>query len=154
MHRSGIVVQPTFFSRAEIWQPSSHHTRSTLLPIDRLSAGVFCIKVKMDPRNLPKRTTPHFSLYQRECFESGTKAPEHLPPFNTHVSDHSAMEESSKRRDSFAVPFQPDELVKLAKERLSAGGYSYAACDAGLGDTNQQNREAFTRYKVSNLYHT
>lgn len=38
----------------------------------------------MDPRNLPKRTTPHFSLYQRECFESGTKDGK-LPPFNTHV---------------------------------------------------------------------
>ncbi|UZJ56297.1 hypothetical protein CBS101457_005617 [Exobasidium rhododendri] len=79
----------------------------------------------MDPRNLPKRTTPHFSLYQRECFEAGTKDGV-TPPFNTH----------------------PDELVRLAKERLSAGGWSYAACDAGLGDTNKENKEAFKRYKI------
>lgn len=79
----------------------------------------------MDPRNLPQRTTPHWSLYQRECFESGTKDG-HLPPFNTH----------------------PDNLVDLARQRLSAGGWSYAACDAGLGTTNASNKAAFSRWKI------
>jgi isopentenyl diphosphate isomerase/L-lactate dehydrogenase-like FMN-dependent dehydrogenase len=39
-------------------------------------------------------------------------------------------------------------MEKLAKERLSAGGWSYAACNAGLGETNRENREAFSRWKI------
>lgn len=79
----------------------------------------------MDPTNLPKRSTPHWSLYQRECFERGT-ADHQLPPFNTH----------------------PDELERLARERLSAGGWSYASCNAGLGTTHARNRTAFDTYNI------
>ncbi|EPQ32203.1 uncharacterized protein PFL1_00400 [Pseudozyma flocculosa PF-1] len=79
----------------------------------------------MDPTNLPQRNTPHWSLYQRECFESGTKDHK-LPPFNTH----------------------PDELEDLARQRLSSGGWSYASCNAGLGTTHLANRDAFSHYHI------
>ncbi|EST04827.1 FMN-dependent dehydrogenase [Kalmanozyma brasiliensis GHG001] len=79
----------------------------------------------MDPTNLPKRSTPHWALYQRECFERGTKDNQ-LPPFNTH----------------------PEELERLARERLTAGGWSYASCNAGLGTTHVRNRTAFDTYNI------
>lgn len=79
----------------------------------------------MDPTNLPPRSTPHWSLYQRDCFVRGTR--DYIePPFNTH----------------------PDELEKLAKERLSAGGWSYASCNAGLSDTHRANRDAFADWRI------
>ncbi|CAO1627533.1 unnamed protein product [Parajaminaea phylloscopi] len=79
----------------------------------------------MDPTNLPPRSTPHWSLYQREQFVSGTKD-EKPPPFNT----------------------APDQLEKLAHEKLSAGGWSYASCNAGIGDTHRANREAFRDWRI------
>lgn len=79
----------------------------------------------MDPTNLPPRSTPHWSLYQRENFVKGTKDYEE-PPFDTH----------------------PDELERLARERLSLGGWSYASCNAGLSDTHKANRDAFQQWKI------
>lgn len=79
----------------------------------------------MDPTNLPPRSTPHYSLYQRDNFVRGTR--DHvLPPFNTDFS----------------------HLEALAKERLSAGGWSYASCNAGLGLTHDANRKAFEQWKI------
>jgi len=79
----------------------------------------------MDPNNLPKRTTPYYSLYQREAFEKGSQKGE-FPLFNT----------------------SPDELEKEALKRLSEGGWNYAASNAGLGWTHLANREAFYRWRI------
>lgn len=79
----------------------------------------------MDPTGLPPRSTPHWSLYQRDLFERGTKYYEE-PPFNTH----------------------PDELEKRAQEKLSLGGWSYASCNAGMGLTHDANRDAFKQWKI------
>ena len=78
----------------------------------------------MDQEDLPKRTTPHFALYQREAFIDGTKG--RLPSFNT----------------------EPFELEKKAKESLSSGGWHYASANAGLGHTHVANREAFYRRRI------
>ncbi|GAO51995.1 FMN-dependent alpha-hydroxy acid dehydrogenase [Saitoella complicata NRRL Y-17804] len=77
-----------------------------------------------DPYNLPKRTTPHWGLYQRKAFIEGTKGI--LPPFNT----------------------DPGRLEDLAHEKLSAGGWFYASSNAGSSLTHRANREAFYRYKI------
>jgi hypothetical protein len=79
----------------------------------------------MDPTNLPPRSTPHWALYRREKFVEATRDGQE-PPFSTH----------------------PDELERLAKERLSATGWSYASCNAGLGDTHKSNRDAFKDWKI------
>lgn len=79
----------------------------------------------MDPTNLPPRSTPHWSLYQREIFVAGTRDGK-LPPFST----------------------DPQELERLAKERLSAGGWSYASSNAGTSDTHVANREAFKQWRI------
>lgn len=78
----------------------------------------------MDPTNLPKRFTPHYSLKQREAFIGGSNGV--LPPFNTH----------------------PDLLEQKAHETLSKGGWLYAASNAGQSQTHQANREAFYRWKI------
>ncbi|PWN40433.1 FMN-linked oxidoreductase, partial [Ceraceosorus guamensis] len=79
----------------------------------------------MDASNLPARRTPHWALYQKECFLLPSQKG-HLPPFNTH----------------------PLHLESLAKERLSAGGWSYAHSNAGVDKTHDANREAFDRWKI------
>jgi hypothetical protein len=35
----------------------------------------------------------------------------------------------------------PEQLEKLAKEKLSQGGWYYASCNAGLSWTHRANRE-------------
>ena len=79
----------------------------------------------MDPEDLPKRTTPYYSLYQREAFVRGSQK-EQFPIFNT----------------------DPDELEKEAKNRLSEGGWNYASSNAGLSWTDRANREAFYRWRI------
>ncbi|CEH11952.1 l-lactate dehydrogenase [Ceraceosorus bombacis] len=79
----------------------------------------------MDASNLPARRTPHWALYQKECFLLPSQKG-HLPPFNTH----------------------PVHLESLAKDRLSAGGWSYAHSNAGMDKTHDANREAFDRWKI------
>ncbi|KAI9158171.1 LOW QUALITY PROTEIN: FMN-dependent dehydrogenase [Paramyrothecium foliicola] len=50
----------------------------------------------------------------------------HTPPFNTH----------------------PDELERLAKEKLTQNGWYYASSNAGLSHTHLANRQAFFRHKI------
>lgn len=75
----------------------------------------------MDPYNKPQGPSPHYSLYQRELFQAGG-----FP----------------------GVPTDPHALQASAKERLTAGGYSYAASNAGVGWTDAANREAFYRWRI------
>ncbi|OZJ05611.1 hypothetical protein BZG36_01466 [Bifiguratus adelaidae] len=74
-----------------------------------------------DPNNLPKRTTPHYALYQREIFIGGTEG--RLPFFST----------------------DPTALEEKAKEHLSLGGRLYAESNAGTSLTHRADREAFYR---------
>lgn len=79
----------------------------------------------MDPTNLKPRPTPHWDLYRRDKFVEGTR--DYNPPgFNTH----------------------PEELEKLAKERLTNTGWSYASANAGLGTTHDANRSAFSDWHI------
>lgn len=66
-------------------------------------------------------TSPPSLFFDRRGTTSGE-----LPPFNT----------------------DPEQLEILAKERLSAGGWSYASCNASLGSTDKSNRDAFSDYKI------
>ncbi|KZV80893.1 FMN-dependent alpha-hydroxy acid dehydrogenase [Exidia glandulosa HHB12029] len=79
----------------------------------------------MDPYNKPNGPSPHYSLYQRELLHDGAV---------------------NGRYPS--VPTDPHKLQESAKEKLTAGGYSYAASNAGLGWTDAANREAFYRWRI------
>ncbi|KAI0165012.1 FMN-dependent alpha-hydroxy acid dehydrogenase [Xylariaceae sp. FL1272] len=78
-----------------------------------------------DPRNpnRTQRTTPQWSLYQRELFWAPNEG-QH-PPFN-----------------------DPQKLRELAKQRLSEGGWHYASCNAGASWTHYANRQAFYRHQI------
>jgi hypothetical protein len=71
----------------------------------------------MDPTNLAPRTTPHWDLYRRDMFMLA--AEQKHPLFST----------------------DPDELERLAKQKLSEGGWLYASSNAGNGSTHRANRE-------------
>ncbi|KAI1261064.1 FMN-dependent alpha-hydroxy acid dehydrogenase [Xylariaceae sp. FL1019] len=79
-----------------------------------------------DPRNpnRTQRTTPQWSLYQRELFWAPNESKH--PPFNT----------------------DPQKLRELAKQRLSEGGWHYASCNAGASWTHYANRQAFYRHQI------
>ncbi|TGJ82977.1 hypothetical protein E0Z10_g5807 [Xylaria hypoxylon] len=79
-----------------------------------------------DPNNpnIGQRTTPQWGLYQRELFWAPNEGKG--PPFNT----------------------DPEKLRKLAKQRLSEGGWHYASCNAGLSWTHYANRQAFYRHQI------
>lgn len=76
-----------------------------------------------DP-NIEKRTTPQWSLYRRELFWNTNNG--QYPLFNT----------------------DPAEVEKLAKEKLSQGGWYYSSCNAGLSWTHLANRQAFYRHRI------
>jgi hypothetical protein len=71
----------------------------------------------MDPTIQPPRSTANWALYQKECFLLNQKGEN--PLFDT----------------------DPEQLEKLAKEKLSQGGWYYASCNAGLSWTHRANRE-------------
>lgn len=71
----------------------------------------------MDANNLPNRPTPHWDLYRKECFNLAKE--ESQPLFST----------------------DPEDLEKLAHEKLSAGGWLYANSNAGESRTHRANRE-------------
>ncbi|OTB18679.1 hypothetical protein K445DRAFT_54615 [Daldinia sp. EC12] len=79
-----------------------------------------------DPNNpnINQRSTPQWSLYQRELFWAPNEGKH--PPFNTH----------------------PDKLRETARERLSQSGWHYASCNAGLSWTHYANRQAFYRHQI------
>ncbi|KZZ87205.1 Aldolase-type TIM barrel [Ascosphaera apis ARSEF 7405] len=79
-----------------------------------------------DPNNpnIKNRTTPQWALYQRECLWNTNKG--EYPLFNT----------------------DPAEVERLAREKLSGGGWDYSACNAGLSWTHMANRQAFYRHRI------
>ncbi|KAE8364823.1 FMN-dependent dehydrogenase [Aspergillus caelatus] len=79
-----------------------------------------------DPRNpnIQKRTTPQWALYQRENFWKLNEG--QTAPFNT----------------------DPIKLEQLAHEKLSQGGWYYAASNAGMSYTHLANRQAFFRHRI------
>lgn len=79
----------------------------------------------MDPYNKPKGPSPHYSLYQRECFKAGPEDGK-LPVCSVH----------------------PDELADSTKRTLTDHGYFYANSNAGMGWTDRANREAFYRWRI------
>ncbi|KAA1468838.1 FMN-dependent alpha-hydroxy acid dehydrogenase [Dentipellis sp. KUC8613] len=79
----------------------------------------------MDATNLKKGPSPHYSLYQRECFRAGGEEGR-LPSFSVHA----------------------DELAESTKKTLNNRGYFYANSNAGLGWTDRANRDAFFRWRI------
>ncbi|MCJ1427826.1 hypothetical protein MMC29_005732 [Sticta canariensis] len=79
-----------------------------------------------DPNNpnIKERSTQQWSLYQRENFWKPNTG--EVPLFNT----------------------EPGKLEKLAKEKLTQGGWFYASSNAGLSHTHLANRQAFFRHKI------
>ncbi|GAA5919420.1 hypothetical protein JCM8208_001650, partial [Rhodotorula glutinis] len=75
--------------------------------------------------DLPKRTTPHYAVYQRDIFLRGAEKGQ-LPEFST----------------------DPDELEKKAQETLTKGGWLYASSNAGVSWTHKANRDAFYHWKI------
>ncbi|KAK0547935.1 hypothetical protein OC846_003567 [Tilletia horrida] len=67
-----------------------------------------------------------WARYRRECFLSAHQGSGQIPPFNT----------------------DPAELERLAKERLSEGGWLYASSNAGLSETDAANRAAFRQWEI------
>ncbi|KAI9664579.1 MAG: hypothetical protein M1821_006025 [Bathelium mastoideum] len=74
--------------------------------------------------NKDNRTTPQYSLYQRENFWKTNEG--EVPLFNT----------------------DPGALEELAKEKLTQGGWYYASSNAGQSYTHTQNRQAFYRHRI------
>ena len=81
-----------------------------------------------DPNNpnTKLRTTPQWGLMQREMFWAPNEDRWPPGPCNT----------------------DPDEMKKLAKERLSEGGWYYSSCNAGISWTHAANRTAFYRHQI------
>ncbi|OCH94634.1 L-lactate dehydrogenase [Obba rivulosa] len=79
----------------------------------------------MDSENKPKGPSPHYSLYQREIFKRGGTVGQ-FPHFSIH----------------------PEELQESTKKKLSDRSYFYANANAGVGWTDQANREAFYRWRI------
>ncbi|OJJ44731.1 hypothetical protein ASPZODRAFT_71347 [Penicilliopsis zonata CBS 506.65] len=79
-----------------------------------------------DPDNpsICQRSTPQWSLYQRENFWKANEG--EAPPFNT----------------------DPEKLEEKAREVLSQGGWYYASSNAGLSNTHLANRQAFYRHRL------
>ena len=79
-----------------------------------------------DPNNpnISNRSTPQWSLYQRENFWKVNEG--QVPLFNT----------------------SPGALEDLAKEKLTQGGWYYASSNAGLSWTHLANRQAFYRHRI------
>ncbi|CAI6338272.1 unnamed protein product [Periconia digitata] len=80
----------------------------------------------MDPKNPNRkhRTTPQFSLYQRENFWKTNTG--QVPLFDTN----------------------PAALEDLAKTKLTENGWLYASSNAGQSYTHTANRQAFYRHKI------
>ncbi|KAL0490451.1 hypothetical protein AKO1_009524, partial [Acrasis kona] len=78
----------------------------------------------MDPTNLGERTTPHYSLYQKQIFINGRHG--EYPIFNT---DPAYMEQESNKV-------------------LSEGGWHYAASNAGQYQTDRANKESFYHWRI------
>jgi hypothetical protein len=102
-----------------------------------------------DPTNLPNRTTPHWSLYQRDIFVGGTKtgggqlptfstgAYPHPPPSDTELGIESQIHMNSKRRhdknsrstDGITLPRTQARLSPTGRiERLSTDTESSHEC--------------------------
>ncbi|TFY77560.1 hypothetical protein EWM64_g6454 [Hericium alpestre] len=79
----------------------------------------------MDPTNLKKGPSPHYSLYQREVFRAGGEEGR-LPTFSVHA----------------------EEMPEETKATLTNRGYFYANSNAGLGWTDRANRDAFFRWRI------
>ncbi|KAJ6088194.1 hypothetical protein N7486_009455 [Penicillium sp. IBT 16267x] len=79
-----------------------------------------------DPNNpnIKQRTTPQWSLYRRDAFWNSNYG--EYPIFNT----------------------DPAEIERLAKEKLSQGGWYYSSCNAGMSWTHLANRQAFYRHRI------
>lgn len=78
----------------------------------------------MDPFDRPQKPVSWMS-YQREAFKSGTQHGQ-LPPFSTN----------------------PQTMEKLAKEKLSQGGWLYASSNAGQSETHEANRKSFSNWRI------
>ncbi|GAA5938509.1 uncharacterized protein JCM15063_005340 [Sporobolomyces koalae] len=79
----------------------------------------------MNKDNLPSRSTPYYSEYQREIFVEGATTGQ-LPNFST----------------------DPDDLERQAKDTVSKGGWLYSNSNAGVSWTHHANREAFYRWRL------
>lgn len=79
-----------------------------------------------DPQNpnIGSRSTPQWGLYQRENFWKANEG--EIPLFST----------------------VPENLEKLAKERLSQNGWLYVSSNAGVSWTHLANRQAFYRHRI------
>ncbi|KPI44066.1 putative lactate 2-monooxygenase [Cyphellophora attinorum] len=79
-----------------------------------------------DPNNpnIHARSTPQWGLMQREMFWAPNEGK--VQPFNT----------------------DPEEIRKLAKEKLSQGGWYYSSCNAGISWTHYANRTSFYRHQI------
>jgi isopentenyl diphosphate isomerase/L-lactate dehydrogenase-like FMN-dependent dehydrogenase len=79
-----------------------------------------------DPNNpnIHSRSTPQWGLMQREMFWAPNEGK--VQPFNT----------------------DPEEIRKLAKEKLSQGGWYYSSCNAGISWTHYANRTSFYRHQI------
>ncbi|PMD48123.1 FMN-dependent alpha-hydroxy acid dehydrogenase [Hyaloscypha variabilis F] len=74
--------------------------------------------------NQEYRTTPQWGLYQRENFWKPNIG--EMPLFST----------------------APEDLERLAEEKLTQGGWYYSSCNAGNSWTHLANRQAFYRHRI------
>ncbi|KAK5994273.1 FMN-dependent alpha-hydroxy acid dehydrogenase PB1A11.03 [Cladobotryum mycophilum] len=79
-----------------------------------------------DPNNpnIKSRTTPQWALYQRESF------------WQTNDGVQSLFDTS------------PENLERLAEEKLTQSGWYYSSCNAGNSWTHLANRQAFYRHRI------
>ncbi|CEQ40793.1 SPOSA6832_02456, partial [Sporobolomyces salmonicolor] len=107
----------------------------------------------MNKDDLPPRTTPYYSKYQRDIFIKGAETGE-LPTFSTDPDLLEALPcprwvwlSPGRRMLTRACAFC-DDLQAKASETLTAGGKYYAVSNAGSSWTHYANREAFYRHRI------
>jgi isopentenyl diphosphate isomerase/L-lactate dehydrogenase-like FMN-dependent dehydrogenase len=106
---------------------NSRTTSSTNVSIHRAVSRNRHDPSKMSDPNNPNihaRSTPQWGLMQREMFWAPNEGK--VQPFNT----------------------DPEEIRKLAKEKLSQGGWYYSSCNAGISWTHYANRTSFYRHQI------
>lgn len=98
-----------------------------------------------DPNNpnIQSRTTPQWALYQRESFWNANDGK--FPLFDTCKS---TMGTDLTRTMFLISHIAPENLERLAEEKLTQGGWFYSSCNAGNSWTHLANRQAFYRHRI------
>lgn len=107
-----------------------------------------------DPNNpnIKNRTTPQWALYQRQGFwqtNDGIQSPfDTCKPATASKLSLNPSITISFFELSLTRSLAPENLERLAEEKLTKNGWHYSSCNAGNSWTHLANRQAFYRHRI------